>query len=67
MTNVTAIVADGIATQVGMLTRQILLPWWQMELPLGHFILILVLCCLLEPNPIYETDGICLYFCLGMG
>ena len=31
MANVIAIVEDGIATQVGMLVRQILLPLWQME------------------------------------
>ena len=39
---------------------------WQMLSPLGGFILILVLSCSTEPHPIYETDGICLYFCLGM-
>ena len=45
MADVIAIVADGIGTWVGMLSRQILLPWWQMEKPLGQFILVLVLCC----------------------
>ena len=37
MADVIAIVADGIAMQVGMLVRLILLPLWQMEWPLGHF------------------------------
>ena len=45
MADVISIVADGIATLVGMLSRQILLPWLHMEKPLGQFILILVLCC----------------------
>ena len=60
-----------------------LLPWWQMLLPLVGMcqadvialvadviatgsILILVLCCWLEPHPRCEADGTCLCFYLGM-
>ena len=60
-------VADGIA--LGELTYYCLadvIAMWQMLSPLGGFILVLVLSCSTEPHPIYEADGICLYFCLGM-
>ena len=33
----------------------------------GSLILIWILCCLIKPHPICEADGICLYFCSGMG
>ena len=39
---------------------------WQMLLPKGYYVLILVLGCLTEPHPICVADGTCQHFCLGM-
>ena len=43
-----------------------LLPWWLDGMATGvNLILIQMLC--VGPHPIYEADGICLCFYLGMG
>ena len=65
--------ADVIATAV---LADVIAKWLMLNPPMGvcgrcygHWVnvLILILMLYLRPHPIYEADGTCLCFCLGMG